>query len=89
MRRDHTWEGMWAALALATGAAPNAISAVWQSYGSAALMPIGIIDLVQVVFMCVGLALAFVLFLITQSRAKKASDLVTEIRGRPPHHVQG
>jgi len=89
MRRDHTWEGMWASLALATGAAPNAIAAIWQGYAATPSVPIGAVDLIQTIFFFVGLVLAGVLFLITRSRAKTAADLVTEIRGRTPRHVQG
>lgn len=87
MRRDHIWEGMWASMALAVGAAPNAIAALWNCYGKEPSAPLEIVDLIQIIFFFVGVVLAVVLSFITQSRAKKATDLVTEIRARPPRHV--
>lgn len=87
MRRDHIWEGMWAALALATGAAPNAIAAICSAYVKEPPVPMGGVDLIQVIFLFVGAAIAGVLYLIAKSRAKTATDLASEIRARTSQNV--
>ena len=89
MRREYLWEGMWGAAGAALGSAPGAIAALLNRYSGETPVPISAGDLVQIIILFVGFAIAAILGILVGSRGKGAVRLLDKIRARPPHNVTG
>jgi hypothetical protein len=81
-RHDQLRAFAWAMIALAAGAAPAALNALFASYAPDATRTMSLLDQVQVTLMAVGSALGAGAHLLCNTRSKDAEDLAEKIRKR-------
>lgn len=85
MKRDYLWEGMWVALGLCIGVAPNAVQFLWTYKPSAPASPS---DLIHVIAFFCSLLVFCLLAYLMRTKSRDVKSLVKAIRERTNHRVQ-
>jgi hypothetical protein len=81
-KRDALAGFAWAMIAMATGAAPGALTALAKAYWLAKPTPMGGVDQIQFTLMMSGFVLGGLAFIIVAARGRKSRDVGNDIRAQ-------
>jgi hypothetical protein len=84
-RRDGLSEAFWAMVGGAVAISPSVGEALWKSYVDALPhVPLSALNVFEIAAFVGMVAVAVTIWIVSHSRSKQASDLVSEIRARQP-----
>lgn len=88
-KRDNLVEFGWAMAALAGGAAPSAIPALWGAYFSKDPIPLSGVDLIQLLMVVGGVVAGLVALVVILTRGHTSTDIGKQVRSQKEARSNG